>query len=765
MTVLFRLVLVAVVAITALLALVAVNAVRDWQQHTNLRNDSATGELGGEASLPLFVGAQAERRLTAVYLASPTASHKEALEEQRSATDEGIESFRHLSGSELQAEHRHKWMFVERVYKELDRLEKVRSQADDRAGNPDAVTGYYTDLIVKMIEFYQELSAMDDPQLTLETRPLVGLFWASDGLSQEDMLIAEARASGRMTAGHRTAFAQAYGTQRVMYQRWIAPYLPAKDKAAYDRIIDSEAWKTKERLEKAVINAPTLDGSGAIQELPAELDQWDAAYQKISRQIAGLNLSRTQGLLAHGYQRADEVGTQVMWQVGSSLAAVVLIAALIAWIIVPVMRRINTLRASALEARERLPAVVDRLQKGERVDIDREFPVTPGRPDEFGALETAMAAAHRAAVEQAAAQAGDRQGFAAFVGATASRSMNLVEKQLELLHALEKKYGENTVALEEFFELDNTGVRARRHLDNLLALAEVGHAQPYLYPRALNTLVQDAAGETEGYKRVDNEISHRHGVKPHVVNALILAIAALVDNAVAHSRDQVKVTSIAVMRGIALHIEDFGSGMTPDQYRAANACLAQPPTFYDMAQSSDGRLGLIVVGRLAARHGFRVELRETVYQGTIAVVMLPNELLVSPEDLETAHDSQTEATPSTPWNQAAAAEPPLQKAAPVPAPAGLPRRRPQPETTAPEPPAETGQAPGSPRETAPGAPPLPQRVPHAHLVPSLARTPSPAVPYTPEADAAANQAAQALGAFQRGTQAADSHPENKEVPR
>ncbi|WPB96059.1 hypothetical protein [Streptomyces malaysiensis] len=77
--------------------------------------------------------------------------------------------------------------------------------------------------MVKMIEFYQELSAMDDPQLTLETRPLVGLFWTSDGLSQEDILIAEARASGPITAEHRIAFARAYSTQRVVHERWSAP--------------------------------------------------------------------------------------------------------------------------------------------------------------------------------------------------------------------------------------------------------------------------------------------------------------------------------------------------------------------------------------------------------------------------------------------------------------------------------------------------------------------------------------------------------------
>lgn len=87
-TVRARLVLVAIVAVTALVALVAVNAERDWEQQAALRADSATGELGGEASLPLFVGAQAERRLTAVYLADPTKANRAALEEQRTVTDE-----------------------------------------------------------------------------------------------------------------------------------------------------------------------------------------------------------------------------------------------------------------------------------------------------------------------------------------------------------------------------------------------------------------------------------------------------------------------------------------------------------------------------------------------------------------------------------------------------------------------------------------------------------------------------------------------------
>lgn len=84
---------------------------------------------------------------------------------------------------------------------------------------------------------------MDDARLTAETRPLVGLFWASEGLSQQDMLIPRARARGRMTAGERTAFAEAYGTQKVVYERWIAPYLPARDRTAYERIVTSDAWK------------------------------------------------------------------------------------------------------------------------------------------------------------------------------------------------------------------------------------------------------------------------------------------------------------------------------------------------------------------------------------------------------------------------------------------------------------------------------------------------------------------------------------------
>jgi len=528
MSVRTRLALIAVVSISALVTLVAYNASRLFQQSTNLRNESSTGRLGGEASLPLFYGIQTERKLSAVYLAAPSASARAALDKQRQQTDQAVTSFRQLSGTTLPVQERRKFEFVEKIYTQLDDLAAVRGQADGRTGDPDQTVAYYTSVIVGLIEFYQALSAMDDPALTLETRPLVGLFWASDALSQEDMLIAEAQASGQMSPEHRVAFAEAYGTQSVMYDKWIAPYLTGTDQAAYTKIVQSAAWRSKTRIEKVVIDAPTSSVSGVVEDLPRAVDDWDGACGPVAGEIAKLNLARTQGLLEHGFQRADQVRSQVLWQVGGSLAAVVVIAVMIVWNIVSIVRRIKALRTGTLESSKRLSAAVARLQAGEHVDVDAEFPAGPWRQDEFGTLEEARAGEQRTAVDLAVAQARDRGGFTGFVAATAGRSLNLVEGQLRELDRLEKKYGKDTEVLKELFGLDRIAVRTRRNLDDLLTLADANHVQPYVQPRTLIQLVEDAVGEAEDHERVEPTISHRQGVKAQAVNALMHIIAALV---------------------------------------------------------------------------------------------------------------------------------------------------------------------------------------------------------------------------------------------
>lgn len=737
LTVRTRLTLVAAVSITALLGFVVADAWADWQQHTNLKNDSATGELGGQASLPLFVGAQQERRLTAAYLARPTAAGKKVLAQQRAATDKGVASFRHLSGTELETGQRHKWEYVERVYRKLNGLQETRRAADAHATSGDEVTGYYTGLLRDMIEFYQALSAMDDAQLTAETRPLVGLFWASEGLSQEDALLAQARAAGGMSVEHRREFADAYGSQRVMYERWIAPYLPAKDQATYEKITHGRAWKTKQRIEQQVISAPSADG--AIEQLPSSVQQWDRAYGQVAQQIAALNLSRTQGLLGHGYQRAEEIRTEVFVKVGTSLAIVAALAVLIVGLNRSVTSRLSALRGSAEETARRLPAVVQRLQEGEDVDAQAEFPHPVARGDEFAAVEQALTDAQHTAVRMARAQAADRRGFAGFVARTGARALNLVGLQLDRLAGLQAKYGqrsEDAPVLQDLITVDHPGVAVRRHLDNLQTLAG-GHEQPYTTPRSLADVIHDAAAETAAPERVTNKVRQQVWLRPQAVLDVMHVVASLLDNALAFSRGQVTITSLSPVHGVALHIEDMGTGMAPQEYDQANAKLADPPTFEAMAHH-DGRLGLFVVGHLATLHGLRVSLRPSDYGGTTAVIMLPH----SVQCPEPAHPDTAAPQPSpSPAPPAQAAPRPTRpapeprRAAPQPAPpAPAPAPAPAPVPPQPEAPGPERAAAGGVVETDPSAPALPRRQPQTHLAPQLARPAAPPPAVDPAAD-------------------------------
>ncbi|MFD3524568.1 nitrate- and nitrite sensing domain-containing protein [Streptomyces sp. NPDC058653] len=735
-----RLILVATVAVTALVVLMAVSATRDWERQAALRADSATGKLGGEASLPLFVGAQAERRLTAAYLADPTKASRAALEEQRAVTDRGISSFQRLSGSELEASQPHEWEYVVRVYDKLDALADARQRADTRAGPADEVTGYYSELLVTMIEFYQALSAMDDAHLTAETRALVGLFWASEGLSKQDMLIAQARERGRMSAGERSAFAEAYGAQRVMYERWIAPFLPAPDKAEYERIIASDEWKTKEKVEEALISAAAVDASGAVEALPRELERWDGAYGPITQQLGALNASRTQGLLAHGYERADEIRDQVVWQIALSLTAVLLIASLIIGVIRSVTRRLRTMQSLAEDTAERLPELVGRLQQGHHVEVADEIPQLSGRRDEFTGVERGLATALAMTIEMADQQAADRRGFSDFVAATTARALNLINGQLDTLSALELKHQQDDGLVGELIDVDHRGSQARRHLDNLLSLAGAVQ-QTYTEPKSLAALVQDAAAETHAPDRVKNKISANVWIGPGAVNDVLHVISALLDNALAYSPPDadVRVSHVTAVNGTAVEIEDRGKGMTPEAYARANGILSNPPTFAAISRKRDGRLGLFVVANLARRHHLLVSLRRSDYGGTTAVVLLPY----------TVKCPQPAQRPQATTLVAPAALP----AQPLPA-QQLPRRLPGPasEQRTPLPvrtSTDSSAAATGPALEAGGAPRLPKRRPQTHMAPQLAE-PAPTRPgYDPAGDRSPEEVAATWGSWQR----------------
>lgn len=114
---------------------------------------------------------------------------------------------------------------------------------------------------------------------------------------------------------------------------------------------------------------------------------------------------------------------------------------------------------------------------------------------------------------------------------------------------------------------------------------------------------------------------------------LVHLLAELVDNATSFSPPQsrVEVTGNIVGKGLVVEISDQGMGMNADELARVNEMLADPPDFGVATLSADSRLGLFVVGQLAARHDISVRLSESDYGGVRAIVLVPSKLLLPGE--------------------------------------------------------------------------------------------------------------------------------------
>ena len=100
-------------------------------------------------------------------------------------------------------------------------------------------------------------------------------------------------------------------------------------------------------------------------------------------------------------------------------------------------------------------------------------------------------------------------------------------------------------------------------------------------------------------------------------------VAELVENATTFSRKdtQVFVTGqLLSSGGVLIEITDEGLGIPEQELAYANWRLDNPPVI-DVAVSR--RMGLFVVGRLAARHGIKVRLRRAQSGGLSALIWVP----------------------------------------------------------------------------------------------------------------------------------------------
>ncbi|MFC0004674.1 sensor histidine kinase [Micromonospora siamensis] len=365
-------------------------------------------------------------------------------------------------------------------------------------------------------------------------------------------------------------------------------------------------------------------------------DQWDAAMVANSRLYRTVEAKLDSDVVRDADALRSDVQRQVFLETGL-LLSMLLLAILFAYLVARSMARsLRDLRQGALSiAQFGLPQAVARLRDPQLASqhspaqlanqIAEPLPVRS--KDEFGQVTEAFNAVHLEAVRTAAEQAALRSSVATMFVNLARRSQILVDRLIGHLDRLERGE-EDPDRLAELFQLDHLATRMRRNDENLLVLAGADSTRVQREPAALIDVLRAAQSEVEHYTRIEfGSIDRDIEVAAHAVNDLVHLVAELFDNATAFSPpdSQVMVEARRIGDRATLYVEDRGIGISAEQLHDLNDRLATPPQV-DVAVSR--MMGLVVVARLASRHGVKVELRPGVDRGTVAEVGLPGSVLV-----------------------------------------------------------------------------------------------------------------------------------------
>ena len=317
----------------------------------------------------------------------------------------------------------------------------------------------------------------------------------------------------------------------------------------------------------------------------------------------------------------------------ATLLLLILVLLITTFVARSMIRPLRKLRSDALEvAGSKLPELVRRLSQSEGGDASAEIePIGVTSTDEIGEVARAFDQVHREAVRLAADEAMLRGNLNAMFVNLSRRSQSLIERQLSLIDNLEQTE-QDADRLSSLFRLDHLATRMRRNSENLLVLA--GHeaaSRRWSQPVPLVDVLRAAISEIEQYERVVLNVQPGIQVIGQAVNDVVHLVAEIVENATTFSPEdtQVYVTGQPLTSGgVLLDITDNGVGISEQEMSHANWRLDNPPVV-DVAVSR--RMGLFVVGRLAARHGVRVRLRHAQSGGLTALIWLP-ESVAAPEN-------------------------------------------------------------------------------------------------------------------------------------
>jgi hypothetical protein len=252
-------------------------------------------------------------------------------------------------------------------------------------------------------------------------------------------------------------------------------------------------------------------------------------------------------------------------------------------------------------------------------------PAAPLPPREVGATR-AFDQVHWEMPRSTANEAEFREKLNAVFVNLSHRSQSLVQRQLRLIKDLER--GEQDARRRaDLSKLNRIAMRMHRNSQNLLVVAGQQVSPGWNQPVTLANLVNAAVDEVEDNERVSAEVQPDIAVRGPAVNDLVHLLVELIENASSFSAAEMPVDitgRILTSGGALIDITDRGIGMSAKEMAYANQQLDNPPP---PDADVPKWMGLLVVARLASRHGIRVRLNQAEFGGLTALVWLPDEIL------------------------------------------------------------------------------------------------------------------------------------------
>lgn len=592
----------------------------------------------GSAAAPsthLLNDVQNERRLTLQWMSGPK-QDRLALDQQRAKTDATLAQVTSVTSDIADGASDEVVKDVTALRQEIDKVSVTRRLADSGTADPKAVYGAYNDLMNAFgatMRAYARSSP--DASVAYEELIAVDLFYAADSEARGHALAASLANQG-MTQQQFHEYIHQIGAYHEDLEKLVSRMTP-QEQAHYERINADPAWKRLTDIQ----NILQAQGAAAISghlALPFSAQEWQDLAYDVALQLDSLYRDHADHAAQLG---ADSAQTTLITSLASGTVILVLaVGGMVVALRISrrLVQRLTGLRRDTLQLAERdLPSVVQRLRAGESIDVESQVAWLNHGDDEIGQVADAFNKAQRMAVESTVHEAETRQGVRSVFLNIAHRSQVMVHRQLKVLDKAERSQ-EDPDQLELLFQLDHLATQSRRNAENLIILGGERPGRQWRNPVALLELVRSAVSETEHYDRVNTGKLPEVSLKGAVVADLIHLFAELVDNATSFSppESRVEVHGNLVGSGVVVEIEDQGLGVEPERLHELNTMLHSPPDFGMMALTSESRIGLFVVSQLAARHNIRITLRDSVYGGVSAIVVIPTDLIVE----ETAGDDE-----------------------------------------------------------------------------------------------------------------------------